>query len=253
MLDIDPCRKVNDTHGHMAGDQVLRLVAQVLQDQTRFNDFVSRYGGEEFAFLLPGSTADQGRLVAEKTCLVYADWRIKVTLSAGGGEIDKDNHRTAEGTMAQQELSDCLQQCELFRGLSRQEVENIASLGSLKTYQAGENILSQGELGQNLYIIADGTVVLERSIDLATRRGRAVIGLLGKGRALGCWSTLLGEPHRLMSSARCRRSTRVVVLRGEALREMMLGDLELGFKVLERLCFILRDRIQSAFGAMENV
>jgi len=155
--------------------------------------------------------------------------------------------------MAQSDLSDCLQKCELFSGLSRQEVENIAGLGHLKSYQAGENILSQGDLGENLYIIAEGTVVLERSIDLATRKGRAVIGLLGRGRALGCWSTLLGEPHKLMSSARCRKPTTAVVIEGLALREMMLGDLELGFKVLERLCFILRDRIQSAFGAMENV
>ena len=155
--------------------------------------------------------------------------------------------------MAKSEISECLQRCELFSRLNRQEVETIAGLGRLETYLAGENILSQGDFGENLYIIAEGMVVLERSIDLGTRRGSAVIGLLGKGRALGCWSTLLGEPHTLMSSARCRKPTKAVVIEGQALRKMMLGDLELGFKVLERLCFILRDRIHSAFGAMENV
>ena len=155
--------------------------------------------------------------------------------------------------MAKSDISACLQKCELFRGLTRKEVDNIASLGHLESYQAGENILSQGDFGENLYIIAEGTVVLERSIDLGTRRGSAVIGLLGKGRALGCWSALLGEPHTLMSTARCRKPTKAVVIKGLALREMMLEDLDLGFKVLERLCFILRDRIHSAFGAMENV
>ena len=155
--------------------------------------------------------------------------------------------------MAKSEVSECLRKCELFSGLNRQEVENIASLGRLETYPAGENILNQGDFGENLYIIAEGMVVLERSIDLGTRRGRAIIGLLGKGRALGCWSALLGEPHTLMSSARCRKSTKAVVIKGQALRKMMLEDLELGFKVLERLCFILRDRIHGAFGAMENV
>jgi CRP-like cAMP-binding protein len=156
--------------------------------------------------------------------------------------------------MAQtQSVSDCLGRCELFRGLSRQEVERIAGLGTFETYKAGEHILSQGDFGEHLYIIAEGTVALERSIDLGARRGSAVIGLLGKGRALGCWSTLLGEPHTLMSSAKCRKPTRAVVIKGLALREMMLKDLDLGFKVLERLCFILRDRIHSAFGAMENV
>lgn len=155
--------------------------------------------------------------------------------------------------MTKPNLSDYLHECELFRQLNKHEVEHIASLGHLETYEAGENILSQGDFGENLYIIAEGTVVLERSIDLGMRRGRAVVSLLGKGRALGCWSTLLGEPHTLMSSAICRKATKAVVIQGMALREMMLGDLELGFKVLERLCFILRDRIHGAFGAMENV
>ncbi len=155
--------------------------------------------------------------------------------------------------MTKANLSEYLHECELFRELSKQEVEHIASLGHLETYRAGENILSQGDFGENLYIIVEGTVVLERSIDLGMRRGRAVIGLLGQGRALGCWSALIGQPHTLMSSAICRKPTKAVVIKGMALREMMLGDLELGFKVLERLCFILRDRIQGAFGAMENV
>ncbi len=94
MIDIDHFKKVNDVYGHMAGDQILRLVAQVLEDQTRFNDFVSRYGGEEFAVLLPESTADQGRYVADKirravenTSLVHANEKIKVTVSAGVGEV----------------------------------------------------------------------------------------------------------------------------------------------------------------------
>jgi CRP-like cAMP-binding protein len=155
--------------------------------------------------------------------------------------------------MAKSEITEYLRKCELFSRLSREEVENIAALGRLNTYEAGESILSQGDFGENLYIIAEGKVVLERSIDLGTRRGSAVIGLLGKGRALGCWSALLGEPHTLMSTARCRKPTKAVVIKGLALRKMMLADLELGFKVLERLCFILRDRIHSAFGAMENV
>jgi diguanylate cyclase (GGDEF)-like protein len=94
MIDIDHFKRVNDVHGHIAGDQILRLVAQVLEDQTRFNDFVSRYGGEEFVVLLPESKADQGRYVAEKirravenTSFMNADEKIKVTVSAGVGEV----------------------------------------------------------------------------------------------------------------------------------------------------------------------
>jgi len=120
-------------------------------------------------------------------------------------------------------------------------------------HEAGDNLLMQGEFGDNLYIIAEGQVFLERSIDLGTRKGNAIISLLGKGRALGCWSTLLGEGHTLMASAKCKKPTKVIALNGLALREIMLSNFQLGFKVLERLCRILRDRIQGIYGALENI
>ena len=155
--------------------------------------------------------------------------------------------------MGPAEIVATLENCEFFRGLDRDEIEKIASLGHVEMYEAGESIFNQGDFGDRLYIIVDGHVFLERSIDLGTRKGNAIISLLGKGRALGCWSTLLGEAHNLMSSAICTKPTKVVVIKGPALREMMLDNFQLGFKVLERLCFILRDRIQGAYGAMENI
>jgi len=155
--------------------------------------------------------------------------------------------------MGPSEIADVLENCEFFGGLNKDEIEKIASLGHVEMYEAGETIFNQGDFGDRLFIIADGHVFLERSIDLGTRKGNAIISLLGKGRALGCWSTLLGEAHNLMSSAVCRKPTKVVVINGPALREMMLDNSQLGFKVLERLCFVLRDRIQGAYGAMENI
>jgi CRP/FNR family cyclic AMP-dependent transcriptional regulator len=155
--------------------------------------------------------------------------------------------------MGSSEIVAVLENCEFFGGLNRDEIEKIASLGHVEMYEAGESVFNQGDFGDELYIIADGHVFLERSIDLGTRKGNAVISLLGKGRALGCWSSLLGESHTLMSSAICRKPTKVVVIKGPALREMMLDNLQLGFKLLERLCFILRDRIEGAYGAMENI
>ena len=155
--------------------------------------------------------------------------------------------------MEPSEIIDILENCDIFKGLARTEVERIATLGHMETYETGENILNQGDFGENLYIIAEGHVFLERDIDLGTRKGNAIIGLLGKGRALGCWSALIGEPHTLLSSARCRRPTKVFVVSGQSLREMMLDDVKLGFNVLERLCYLLRDRIQGAYGAMENI
>jgi CRP/FNR family cyclic AMP-dependent transcriptional regulator len=151
------------------------------------------------------------------------------------------------------EILDVLGSCELFQGLGKQEIEKIASICHIEMHEAGDNLLSQGEFGDNLYIIAEGHVFLERSIDLGTRKGNVIISLLGKGRALGCWSTLLGEARTLMASARCKKPTKVIALNGPALREIMLSNFQLGFKVLERLCCILRDRIQGIYGALENI
>ena len=108
-------------------------------------------------------------------------------------------------------------------------------------------------LGENIYIIAEGHVFLERSIDLGSRKGCALIGTLGRGRALGCWSTLLDEPHNLMASAACQKTTTVVMMRGADLRDMMLDNVGLGLNVFRKLCYILRGRLQGAFGAMEKI
>ena len=80
-----------------------------------------------------------------------------------------------------------------------------------------------------------------------------VIEVLGKGKVLGCWSTLLGEPHILMSSAACQKPTTVVTINGSNLRQMMIDNSKIGFNLLERLCFLLRDRIQSAYGSIEKI
>jgi diguanylate cyclase (GGDEF)-like protein len=66
MIDIDNFKAFNDTHGHQAGDEVLRHVAQVASGTLRRSDAVARYGGEEFAAILQDSDADGAVAVAEK-------------------------------------------------------------------------------------------------------------------------------------------------------------------------------------------
>ncbi len=66
MVDIDHFKSVNDDHGHSVGDEVLRRVAETLQETSRKSDIVCRFGGEEFVVLLPHTDIDDGEIAAEK-------------------------------------------------------------------------------------------------------------------------------------------------------------------------------------------
>ena len=92
MADVDHFKKVNDTHGHPAGDQVLKAVAQALLDCVRPMDTVARFGGEEFAIILPNCPAAFGQTVAERIrrkvelrpVTVAHGVDVSVTISLGG-------------------------------------------------------------------------------------------------------------------------------------------------------------------------
>jgi diguanylate cyclase (GGDEF)-like protein len=66
IADLDHFKAVNDTHGHLAGDQVLRAVADLVKAQMRAYDVAGRFGGEEFVVLLPHTRASQARQIAER-------------------------------------------------------------------------------------------------------------------------------------------------------------------------------------------
>jgi diguanylate cyclase (GGDEF)-like protein len=72
MMDIDFFKKVNDTHGHAAGDEVLTRFAQVAAGCLRSGDVLGRLGGEEFAVLLPGCGVEDARTIAQRICDAFA-------------------------------------------------------------------------------------------------------------------------------------------------------------------------------------
>ena len=85
MIDIDHFKKFNDTYGHQVGDQVLRLVAKVLQDNVREGDLAARYGGEELIAVLPGADLDVCAGVAERIRSRISEARL--TRRSSGKEI----------------------------------------------------------------------------------------------------------------------------------------------------------------------
>lgn len=79
MLDVDGFKAINDTHGHQAGDSVLKILASQLQSSIREIDFLARYGGDEFAVILPETKAEEAAILAE---------RLKKTISNHPVNID---------------------------------------------------------------------------------------------------------------------------------------------------------------------
>lgn len=91
MIDLDHFKSVNDTHGHLAGDVVLKEAARRVSDAVRSYDFVGRYGGEEFLAVLSRCTLNELEIVAERirsavaeTAIATQTANINVTVSVGG-------------------------------------------------------------------------------------------------------------------------------------------------------------------------
>lgn len=108
MIDIDHFKSVNDTHGHLTGDSVLRGLAAILQRRLRPSDRLGRYGGEEFCAILPetplhnaAKIAEDLRALVEAHAFIAEDKDIRVTISVGAGVLQQgmvvaDLYRTAD-------------------------------------------------------------------------------------------------------------------------------------------------------------
>ena len=101
MVDLDHFKNINDTWGHESGNQVLQTVAQLLQDQTRKLDICCRYGGEEFAVILPSTELMLARQVAERclnalreTVIPRDETDLQVTASIGVAVADNSAQTT---------------------------------------------------------------------------------------------------------------------------------------------------------------
>lgn len=98
MADIDHFKDVNDTYGHLAGDKVLRAVADVIHGNVRSVDIAARYGGEEIAIIMPNTSGAKAFMVAEKLRAAIASLgiaigggrTINITISMGVATLPED-------------------------------------------------------------------------------------------------------------------------------------------------------------------
>ncbi len=107
MTDIDHFKSVNDTHGHGVGDDVIKYLANVLAEQSRPNDLVGRFGGEEFCIVLPDTTITEGAAMAEKIRHIIevgigADFLDKCQITASFGVASIHSNAETPSEMVEQ-------------------------------------------------------------------------------------------------------------------------------------------------------
>lgn len=98
MIDVDYFKAINDTHGHQAGDRILKGVSFKIKATLRESDFLARFGGDEFALVLIKASLQPATVLAEKICTNVRESRFildgtefKVTLSIGVAEVHADD------------------------------------------------------------------------------------------------------------------------------------------------------------------
>ncbi len=114
MIDVDHFKQINDAFGHLAGDHVLRELAQRIDGQIRGSDTAARFGGDEFAILLPETTADEAAQLAERVRLIVCSVPVEVgaehshtlSLSIGVAAVhpdrsERDLKAIADGLLAE--------------------------------------------------------------------------------------------------------------------------------------------------------
>jgi diguanylate cyclase (GGDEF)-like protein len=128
MVDVDRFKQINDTHGHAAGDAILRESARRMRETIRSYDSVGRYGGEEFLIVLPGCDGESAVTQAERVREVFAhapffigQHSVVVTCSIGAGSISHPFETDGETLLREADLA-------LYRAKEggRNRVEGVA-------------------------------------------------------------------------------------------------------------------------------
>jgi diguanylate cyclase (GGDEF)-like protein len=112
-IDLDYFKRINDSYGHHAGDQILKVAGSLLQAMMRTTDIVARYGGEEFVALLPGTGAEGAKVAGERLVKAFADTHHPL------GDYSKVVVTTSVGVATQGEGADFEHPEDLLRAADR--------------------------------------------------------------------------------------------------------------------------------------
>ena len=174
-MDLDRFKAVNDSCGHMAGDNMLREVAALIKDQVRDSDFVGRLGGDEFGSLLIGCPIEKARQIASDICNAIADYRFvwkdkifNIGISIGLVEI---SHTT--GTL-QDVMSAADSACYMAKQQGR---------GQVHVYSARDEAVAR-ERGDIQWLRQLQTALHEDSFELAMQPIIAMRGRTDSGTAV---------------------------------------------------------------------
>jgi two-component system, cell cycle response regulator len=112
MIDLDRFKEINDSHGHLAGDAVLRQIGDILRHEARSVDIVARYGGEEFVIVLPDTAMDGGMIFAERVRVRVAEnsftsavGPLRVTVSVGVSMFPDEGLETVDAVISRADLA----------------------------------------------------------------------------------------------------------------------------------------------------
>ncbi len=107
LFDIDHFKVVNDSHGHLMGDHVLKVLTRLVKETTRATDIVCRYGGEEFIVLMPEATREEGLAMAERLrqeisrmTIVTAGGTLSLTVSLGVASLEPTGEDSLENLIS---------------------------------------------------------------------------------------------------------------------------------------------------------
>ena len=184
-MDLDRFKAVNDSCGHMAGDNMLREVAALIKDQVRDSDFVGRLGGDEFGAILMGCPIDKARQIAADICNAVADYRFvwkdkifNIGISVGLVEISHSS-----GTL-QDVMSAADSACYMAKQQGR---------GQVHVYSARDEAVAR-ERGDIQWLRHLQTALHEDGFELAVQPIIAMSGMAESGPAVEVFIRL-GEPR----------------------------------------------------------